>query len=300
MKEQSKQHHSKYLLASEQDTSWGITINTVGFQHIDKGEHYPLPDHPSRYLFSPAKGRVLEEFQLLYIRDGGGTFCSSSVGRTTLKQGSMFLLFPHEWHNYSPSPESGWEEYWIGFNGSDMEKYLQNGFFDPAHPIFNIGVHNEVVELYREAIRIAQEQQPGYQQLMGGIVHHLLGIAHSYNKRATFEDTSLVDKINRAKIIVAEQFQNDLSPKDIATQLGMSYSWFRRMFQKYTGLAPIQYIQEIRLREAMSMLTNTNRRIKEVAFECGFGNVEYFYTAFKKHTGYTPEGYRHFTQGRSL
>lgn len=300
MTQQPKQHHSKYLLASEQDASWGITISTVGFQRIEPGEHYPLPDHPARYLFSPAKGRVLDEYQLLYICQGSGTFTSDSVAKTELRHGAMFLLFPHEWHNYSPNPETGWEEYWIGFDGSDMDKYLQNGFFDRTHPLFNVGLHNEVVELYREAIRVAEEKQPGYQQLMGGIVHHLLGVAHSYNKRAVFEDESLVEKINQAKIIIEKEFASKLSPENMANRLGMSYSWFRRQFLTYTGLSAKQYIQQIRLREAMNLLTNTSARIKEISFECGYNNIEHFYSAFKKNTGYTPEGYRQFTQGRSL
>lgn len=300
MTQHNKHHHSKYLTSSEQDASWGITINTVGYQCVGAGEHYPPPDHPSRYLFSSAKGRVLEEYQLLYISSGKGSFISASTESTKITQGTMFLLFPHEWHNYSPDAESGWEEYWIGFEGSDMSKYIQNGFFDPSRPIFNIGIRSNVVELYRTAIRVAQEQQPGYQQLLGGIVHHLLGEAYSNHKRSGFEDMTIVNKINQAKIIVMERFATDLSPRDVAAEVGMSYSWFRRLFHQYTGLAPIKFIQEIRMSEAMNMLTNTDKRIKEIAFGCGYGNVEHFCTAFKRKTGYTPEGYRHFTQGRDL
>lgn len=300
MTQTDKHQHSKYLTSSEQDASWGIRINTVGYQRVEAGEHYPLPDHPSRYLFSSAKGRVLEEYQLLYISSGKGHFASASVERTKITQGTMFLLFPHEWHNYSPDSDCGWDEYWIGFEGGDMEKYRQNGFFDPARPIFNIGVRSNVVELYREAIRVAQEQQPGYQQLLGGIVHHLLGEAYSDHKRSGFEDVAIVDKINQAKIIITERFASALSPREVAAEVGMSYSWFRRLFHQYTGLTPIKFIQEIRMREAMHMLTHTDKRIKEVAFCCGYGNVEHFCTAFKHKTGYTPEGYRHFTQGRHL
>jgi hypothetical protein len=47
--------HSRYLIASEQDTHWGLTVNTAGSQHIEPGEPYPPLGHPVRYLFSRAK-----------------------------------------------------------------------------------------------------------------------------------------------------------------------------------------------------------------------------------------------------
>ena len=41
----------------------------------------------------------------------------------------MFLLFPGEWHTYTPDKETGWNEYWIGFDGKIMENWEKNGFF---------------------------------------------------------------------------------------------------------------------------------------------------------------------------
>lgn len=42
---------SKYLIDNDQDVSWGLTINTVGFQHIDPGQPYPPKSHPEGYSF---------------------------------------------------------------------------------------------------------------------------------------------------------------------------------------------------------------------------------------------------------
>lgn len=295
-----KTKYLKYLVASEQDITWGITINTVGHQYIKKNGSYPPQNHPSRYLFSTDKGRVLEEYQLLYLKQGCGTFFSKNYAPRELTTGSMFLLFPGEWHNYYPQPAVGWEEYWIGFTGVDIDKYIENGFFKRNKPIFNIGLQSEIVDLYERAIRVANEQEAGYQQMLGGIVHHLLGVAYSYNKQANFEDMQVVNKINKAKIIVAENYDKGISPESIAESIGMSYSWFRRIFKQYTGFSPINYIQEIKIRKSMEMLTNTNLQIKEIAYEAGFNNAEYFSTTFKKKTGYTPDRYRNFTQGRHL
>ncbi len=70
--------------------------------------------------------------------------------------------------------------------------------------------------------------------------------------------------------------------------MNLSYSCFRRIFKEYTGFAPAQYLQEIRIQHAKELLTNTNLNVKEIAFESGFENPEYFFTAFRNKTGYTP------------
>jgi YesN/AraC family two-component response regulator len=48
---------------------------------------------------------------------------------------------------------------------------------------------------------------------------------------------------------------------------------------------------------AKEFLTNTSRSIKEIAFELGYENKDYFFTAFKKVAGMTPTEYRKLTQG---
>lgn len=133
--------------------------------------------------------------------------------------------------------------------------------------------------------------------MLGGIVHHLLGVAYSYNKQLGFDDMQDGQQINKAKILVAENYDKGISPERIASQIGMSYSWFRRIFKQYTGFSPINYIQEIKIRKSMEMLTNTSLQIKEIAFVAGFNNAEYFSTIFKKKTGYTPDRYRRIHAG---
>lgn len=292
--------HSRYIITNERDLLWGLTINTIGKQFIKKAHPYPPVNHPTRYLFSTQRGRVLDEYQLLYITQGSGIFSSASCRQTQVTSGSMFLLFPNEWHNYKPNPETGWEEFWIGFKGENIDNRINNGFFSKEKPVFYVGVLDEIVQLYSQGITIAREQKTGFQQMLAGIVNHLLGIAYSVDKHLCFEELKVANQINRAKIIFAQQFQENIDLKKMAEDLNMSYSWFRRLFKEYTGFAPAQYVQELRIQQAKELLTNTDMPTKEIAFRSGFENPEYFFTAFKNKTGYTPSKYRNFTQGKEI
>ncbi len=300
MKKDKENINIKYLLTNEQDLLWGLTINSVGFQQVQKGSPYPPQNHPPRYLFSINKGRILDEYQLLYIVRGKGIFSSKEQKKTHIHEGQMFLLFPGEWHNYYPDAKTGWTEYWIGFNGINMNSRVDNGFFKKQKSIYNIGIQDDIVQLYKQAILIAKKQDTGYQQMLAGIVNHLLGYAYAYDRQASFEDLKVINQINRAKIIMADNFSNGITPQQVATEVNMSYSWFRRIFKQYTGFAPIIYMQELRINKAKELLTNTQMMIKEIAYDLGFNKTEYFYSLFKKRTGYTPNQYREFTQGKNL
>lgn len=288
--------HLKYLAVGPNDLSWGVAVNSVGRQQVSPGEPYPPSNHPSRYLFSAERGRILDEYQLLYITLGGGTFRSASLAHPVhVQQGSMFLLFPGEWHSYRPDPETGWSEYWIGFQGSQMDAWVRNGFFSRLQPVWQAGLHSDLANLYEEAIEAAIQQQSGFQTRLGGLLAHLLSLGRFYARNEALSDVA--DLVNRAKILISEEFRT-IDSESVAEHLHLGYSNFRRIFKMYTGFSPAKYIHDVRIGKVKEALTNTSHPIKRVAFDMGFENEDYFFTVFKRATGMTPLEYRRFTQGK--
>jgi AraC-like DNA-binding protein len=290
----------KYLLESEQDILWGLTVSTAGSQSIAPDRTYPPRNHPTRYLFSTEKGRILNEYQLLYITRGKGNFVSEQSKPVVVEEGNMFLLFPGEWHNYSPDKKTGWDEFWIGFKGINIDNRCEHGFFSRQKPVFRTGINDDIVQLYKQAIRIAHEQKTGFQQMLAGIVNHLLGFAYSLDKHSSFVESDVFNNIHKAKIIMQEKFQSEITPEAVAEAVCMSYSWFRKVFKQYTGFAPNQYLLELKIQKSKELLTNTHWSVKKIAHSTGFENADHFCTFFKKRTQMTPVGYRNFTQGRDL
>lgn len=289
----------KYLTINPSDQKWGLTTHSVGHQVISENEAYPPQVHPTRYLFNIENGRILNEYQLLYITKGRGMFSSESSGRSQVKEGYMFLLFPGEWHTYRPDPETGWNEYWIGFDGRIMDEWVKDGFFHKESPVFNIGLNEEIIALYKRAIIIAEAQEANYQQALSGIACNLVSMALYLSRNRDFNKSDVASQMNQAKIAVHENI-SAITPEDLAKITCMSYSKFRKIFKEYTGFAPSQYIQEVRITMAKELLTNTSKSIKEIAIELGYENKDYFFTVFKKVTGNTPITYRRHTQGEDL
>ena len=283
----------KYLVTNEQDLLWGITVTTVGLHQIKKDfEVYPpKAGHPTKYYFHSKEGRVLDEFQLVYITQGSGKFHTSKTKTVDVKEGDIMLIMPGLWHSYAPNKKTGWNEYWIGFKGEVMDLRARNGFLNLENGIFKVGMRDEMVNLYQQAINVATTESTAYQQVLAGIANLLLGLAMAYDKEQQFENYTVL-QMTKAKMIIRENIYSKITPEEIANTLNMSYSWFRKTFKEFTGLSPASYMQKLKLQAAKDSLISTNHSIKEIAYNLHYDNSEHFSTQFKKHVGSSPKDLR--------
>lgn len=287
----------KYLIVNEKDKQFGLWVTTVGFQAIKAGDTYPPRNHPEKYYFNAQKGRVLHEYQLVYITKGKGTFTSSSTPPTDISKGQILFLFPGEWHTYSPLQKTGWNEYYIGFEGPIIDNLIKNSFISKEKQILEIGVNEELAALFARALEIAEADRAAAQQYLAGIALHIMGtvLAISQNKR--YETNNVAQKIESAKLIMRENVYKEIDTEELATKLGISYSWFRKVFKEYTGYAPAKYFQELKLRKAKQLLIESSMSVKEICYELNYTSTEHFFSVFKKHTHFTPTKYRNYGRG---
>lgn len=282
----------RYLNISPIDELWGLSVTTAGYQRIPAHSTYPQREqHPQEYSFNPKKGRILTEYQLVYISEGGGFFESKSCPRQPIKAGTMILLFPDEWHTYEPN-EEGWYEHWVGFKGDLIECWIYNRFFSKEKPIYEIGVNTTIIGLYEEIVDHAIQEKSGYQQLISSIVLYLMGEIYYKNRNLVFAESDTVKKIDKAREIMKTHIDNPIPIKTIAKQLHVSYSWFRSTFKTYTGASPAQYQMNLRYLRAKELLTSTNMSISGIAYSLNFETVSQFSAFFTKKEGISPSVFR--------
>ena len=282
----------KYIAQTERDEEWGLTVCSVGYQKIMPNEEYPPMTHNLEYIFTPEKGRVINEYQLLYIAEGRGTLTTASAGRYSISEGDIFLIFPGEWHTYSPNPETGWKEYWIGFKGINIDSRVSAGFFSKHSPIYKVGYNDTLISLFKEAIQVAKKQEKHFQQLLAGIVNYMLGLAFSIDSNKKLKNSMNLELVNRARAFMQENIETNIEMPEIADHLIISYSSFRHIFKQYTGIAPSQYYLNLKIQRAKDMLKSSSASIKEISYILHFDTPEYFTKLFKKKTGLTPSQFR--------
>ena len=116
------------------------------------------------------------------------------------------------------------------------------------------------------------------------------GTAHAEAHELSEQDKQFLSK---AMTIIANQIEtNSVNVDDLASELAMSTSQFRRRLSAITGETPQGYITNIRMQKARHLLdTNSDMTILDVAKGCGYDDQSSFTRAFKRFFGVTPSDY---------
>ncbi|MBP2115605.1 AraC family transcriptional regulator [Paenibacillus silagei] len=91
---------------------------------------------------------------------------------------------------------------------------------------------------------------------------------------------------------VQQNYSKRITLSDMAQQVNMSPSYFCRFMKKQFDLSPMDFLNEYRISEAVSLLETTDKKIMEISGMTGFSNVNRFTEMFKKTYGCRPMDYR--------
>ncbi len=85
-----------------------------------------------------------------------------------------------------------------------------------------------------------------------------------------------------------KNINKSLTIKDISKHVELSESHFSKIFRNKTGTSPLEYFINLKMQEAIRLLTNESLKIKEVAYKLGYNEPYYFTRIFTKHIGSSP------------
>lgn len=282
----------RYFSINRRDLDWGLQVTCAGYVKMPPGTAYPPAGHPARYDFVWEQGRVLGEFQLHYIARGRGVFESERGGKRTIESGSVFLLFPGEWHRYRSDQQVGWHEYWVGFKGEEAQRFLRKGFLSPGKPVFGPRGDDVVLEQFTGMMSEMRLERPGFRQMIAASTSLLVATIRAAECARRETATRAEAIIRRAKSILRKSLQGGPSLASLSKELGVSSAWLRLHFRKHTGLPVRQYQIHVRLEAAIHRLETCDESIKVIAAECGFPDGHYFSRVFKKVKGCTATVWR--------
>lgn len=287
------ENYHKYLHITDFDKKWGFYVTTAGSAKVKpRGKYPPSSEHPSEYLFTWEKGRVLNCYSILFITKGEGIIEYAGSRSVKLTPGSCFILKPGVWHRYKPDLLCGWEEYWVSFHGTYPEIIMQNDILCNGNLHIELGHNHDLLWLFQLLIKTMANAEPGYHQLITGITLQILAVVSNAFKFRTANKNSQERLITKAKFLMQNAIEEQLNIKELAEALPMSYPQFRKAFRDSTGISPNQYHLQLRLDRAKELLLTSQLTINEIAFKTGFTSIFYFSRFFKKITGLAPKSYR--------
>lgn len=293
MENQTQHTFFRYLTYSDEDEQWEMVCTDAGYTEVPPYTIYPpnKEGHP-RIFQRVAVGRTLNEYQIIYITKGEGVF-ETSGRHYDVKPGSIIMVFPGVRHFYKPVYEIGWMEYWVGFKGGHFELLRERGFLNPQEPFIEIGLQNNVLDLYNEIIAEVRDQKPLYQIVASSKILALIAEINACARRRA-QASHAAQVVEAAKCMMVEKIYGDIDINSIATALGISASRLNEIFKTYTSMTPYQYYIHIKIHAAKSLLEQGDLSVKEVAYRLGFEDQYHFSRLFKKKTGIAPSQWRAF------
>lgn len=117
----------------------------------------------------------------------------------------------------------------------------------------------------------------------GGQTQHSVSLAAQASEMKAIQDL---------QVWIAENVRKKLSVQILADRFAMSIRNFERVFTRELGRTPSRYILQVRVEEAQRQLERTDRALKQIALDCGFGSVDVMRRSFARLVGVTPHQYR--------
>ena len=289
----------RYLSISPSARRWGLYVTSCGAVSVFAGDQHPQKTHPELYCFSWNKGRVLPEYQVIYLQRGQGIFESATTGRRKISQGDAIILFPNVWHRYRPSPKTGWDSKWLGFDGEYCNRLTRHGFLTPYNPVIPVGSRPDLLQAYERVLQLVRhDATPNPFQLAAGAMEVLAHVATSTRNEpvdpATQPFTKVIDDRLVAEVIryIWNHMQRTMTVDDVVAQFPVTRRSLERRFKRVLGATIHDEIARCRIERAKRLLEETDLPIKTLASTAGFSTAQRMSKVFQQIVGISPGAYR--------
>jgi YesN/AraC family two-component response regulator len=257
--------------------------------------------------------------EIAYIAQGRGRHIVDGQEHP-LERGDLLLINNDVPHQYVSDPDYPLASYNCIFLPQALHRemsmgshfinvayeYLLQELLDTQQPASHICIRNnigsEIPMILEDMYHECHERKEGFRQIMKADLHRLLiHLFRIYRNDSDNQQSSAVYKrliVNNAIAYMKTHFHEDLRCRDLAERAYISEGYLARIFKDVTGKTLISALQDIRMDNAKTLLSDSNLIVPDVAAQCGYTDIKYFYALFRKTVGCTPGAYRQKTMKR--
>lgn len=236
----------------------------------------------------------LDSFLIKLTLSGGGIL-EYEGKKHTLSAGQFFLIDCRHPQRYYTDPKVGhWHVLWVHFRGANAMAYYElfrtvnKG--NPVGVMSTDGVGEELLQgliaRYDRSDSTLDNDvaaSAALTQLMSCCISAAL--PQEQNGR-------MPEFVQRIRSYLIEHYDENIQLEMLSQQFSVSKYHLQRLFKKYIGQSPLQFLSGVRLTRAKQLLCTTDLPITEIAYRVGMENTSYFISKFKAQEKITPNQYR--------
>ncbi|MDD4494744.1 MAG: AraC family transcriptional regulator [Eubacteriales bacterium] len=250
-----------------------------------------------------------EFFEMVYLKKGAAVFI---IEGTPVDMGpdDIIIIKPNSSHKLVIKSKAGLEFIVLSFKFENhrVESYSEISLEDflnfvkgresGSYITLKVSQKNEIIMLLDRILKERSGSDIGSGFLANLYVMQLFvmisrALKMEWEKSIKNKSPKIKELIVSAEEYIVNNYDKDPSLDDISKYVFLSTSYFARAFKEHTGKTPMNYLQEVKIRNAKELLVNSSKKAGEIAFEVGFSSQQRFNDAFRKKTGLSPLQYRH-------
>lgn len=163
--------------------------------------------------------------------------------------------------------------------------------------LFGIGDETEVKlqQAFDSTFRLLTEKPPAYEIFLKASLFQFFGLLMEKKTKGYsegMENARIVEDIKNIISFMQGHYSEKITVSMLAEQCNMSEGYFSRRFRHYALKSPIRYLNSLRLLHSAEMLEKTDKKILEIALDCGFGSLSYYINVFRSNMGCSPSEFR--------
>ena len=259
----------------------GMWVTQIG---IDSAGFY------SNYHFN-GQNRGNEKRCIWQFTLSGQGMLEQSGNSITVDEGEAMLLTLPDQHSYFlPKSSNKWEVCFLVIEG-EVAYDLFRILIEQYGNIVKLNPKGQTLQFFKEILSLRKEKMLRTPYRIADYTFRFL--LQLGEELESSEDTSLLPPFMQKVFTMIEE--NPLvGIGDLSRASGYCQVYFESIFKKYTGVTPHKFLFDLRMKNAVGMLENTNASVKEIAATCGFSDSAYFCRVFRKKHGRTPTSLRKF------
>lgn len=231
-------------------------------------------------------------YQWIQTRSGSGVLFLDGK-KYAVGEGCGMLLFPNEPHEYFA--DSGhWEVDWVVFSGKYTEEFIRGVMGARGSGVLSVSEPHLISDLIDKLYNTAVSDDPMKNIVSSGIVYGILMNIYIYAFRS--RGLSLSDRAERLRPVIRyidEHYSEAISLSELADLISVTPQHLCVIFKNLTSRTVTEYINSVRIGKSKELLLRERgMRIKEIASSCGFSDVSYFCSMFRRFEGVSPAQFR--------
>lgn len=231
--------------------------------------------------------------QVMLCTSGAGTFINHNQISFPVQTGDLIYFMSKTPHAYYPSGYP-WSTKYIVFGGVKIESLMAQAGFARSGVISTGTEFDNLNGLFDQVLYYHYHQDEFSAAYSSMYLYQIITTLSSLTSQDKLDELHLTrDKLKRVISIIETQYFLQLSLPELADEIHVTPEHLTRLFRAAYDTTPIVYLNQIRIENAKKMLyLYKDKKIKEIAMECGFMSPGYFSKVFKRMTGYLPEEFR--------